>query len=181
MSDPGMEDALYEIESMRRSAGMKLCEDEIPDETTILKLRRLLVAGKVYDYNHRRLHSVIDYIAPEGKFVGRAPEILVERERLLQSARNVNPFYSFLWNIRTGLPTSDQWRSHYLLSSAGLEKHSWSRKLSVPGIAEGVIHTSSSRPTPREYIIRYQGRCLIETRCMGGSSESLVDIGDIDH
>ena len=36
MSDPGMEDALYEIESMRRFAGLKLVEDAIPDETTIL-------------------------------------------------------------------------------------------------------------------------------------------------
>jgi len=42
MSDPGMEDALYEIESMRRFAGLELCDDAIPDETTILKFRRLL-------------------------------------------------------------------------------------------------------------------------------------------
>jgi transposase, IS5 family len=42
MSDPGMEDALYEIESMRRFAGLELVEDAIPDETTILNFRRLL-------------------------------------------------------------------------------------------------------------------------------------------
>lgn len=42
MSDPAMEDALYEIESMRRFAGLELVEDAIPDETTILKFRRLL-------------------------------------------------------------------------------------------------------------------------------------------
>lgn len=42
MSDPAMEDALYEIESMRRFAGLELAEDPIPDETTILKFRRLL-------------------------------------------------------------------------------------------------------------------------------------------
>lgn len=42
LSDPGMEDALYEIESMRRFAGIELNEDAIPDETTILKFRRLL-------------------------------------------------------------------------------------------------------------------------------------------
>ena len=42
MSDPAMEDALYEIESMRRFAGLELTEDPIPDETTILKFRRLL-------------------------------------------------------------------------------------------------------------------------------------------
>lgn len=40
LSDPGLEDALYEVESMRRFAGLKL--DRIPDETTILNFRRLL-------------------------------------------------------------------------------------------------------------------------------------------
>lgn len=42
LSDPAMEDALYEIESMRRFAGLELNEDAIPDETTILKFRRWL-------------------------------------------------------------------------------------------------------------------------------------------
>jgi IS5 family transposase len=42
LSDPMMEDALYEVESMRRFAGLDLCEDRIPDETTILKFRHLL-------------------------------------------------------------------------------------------------------------------------------------------
>jgi IS5 family transposase len=42
LSDPAMEDALYEIESMRRFAGIELNEDAIPDESTILQFRRLL-------------------------------------------------------------------------------------------------------------------------------------------
>ena len=37
-----MEDALYEIESMRRFAGLDLTDDAMPDETTILKFRHLL-------------------------------------------------------------------------------------------------------------------------------------------
>lgn len=41
LSDPAMEDALYEIESMRRFAGLRL-NQPIPDETTILKFRHLL-------------------------------------------------------------------------------------------------------------------------------------------
>lgn len=47
MSDPGMEDALYEIESMRRFAGLSLCDDALPDETTILKFRHLLEARQL--------------------------------------------------------------------------------------------------------------------------------------
>jgi len=42
LSDPAMEEALYEIESIRRFAGLELNEEAIPDETTILKFRRLL-------------------------------------------------------------------------------------------------------------------------------------------
>jgi IS5 family transposase len=53
LSDPAMEDALYEIESMRRFAGLELNEDAIPDETTILKFRRFLeqhgLAAKILD------------------------------------------------------------------------------------------------------------------------------------
>lgn len=42
LSDPGAEEALYDIESMRRFAGVELTEDAVPDETTILRFRRLL-------------------------------------------------------------------------------------------------------------------------------------------
>jgi IS5 family transposase len=41
LSDPAMEDALYEVESMRRFAGLHLT-GPIPDETTILNFRHLL-------------------------------------------------------------------------------------------------------------------------------------------
>ena len=40
LSDPGMEDSLYDVESMRRFAGMEL--EGIPDESTILKFRHFL-------------------------------------------------------------------------------------------------------------------------------------------
>jgi transposase, IS5 family len=42
LSDPAMEDALYDIESMRRFADINIEVDVIPDETTILHFRRLL-------------------------------------------------------------------------------------------------------------------------------------------
>ena len=41
LSDPGMEDMLYEIESVRRFAGLRLA-GPLPDETTILNFRHLL-------------------------------------------------------------------------------------------------------------------------------------------
>jgi transposase, IS5 family len=42
LSDPGMEDTLYDSESMRRFAGIELIDDAVPDETTILRFRHLL-------------------------------------------------------------------------------------------------------------------------------------------
>lgn len=41
-----MEDALYEIESMHRFAGLSITEN-LPDESTILKFRHLLEAHKL--------------------------------------------------------------------------------------------------------------------------------------
>lgn len=42
LSDPAAEESLYDIESMRRFAGLELGDDAIPDETTILNFRHLL-------------------------------------------------------------------------------------------------------------------------------------------
>ena len=42
LSDPGAEEALYDIQSMRAFAGLELGRDAIPDETTILNFRHLL-------------------------------------------------------------------------------------------------------------------------------------------
>ena len=42
LSDPAMEDALYDSGSMRRFAGIELVDDAVPDESTILRFRHLL-------------------------------------------------------------------------------------------------------------------------------------------
>ncbi len=42
LSDPAIEDALIEVATMRRFAGIDMLSDRIPDETTILAFRHLL-------------------------------------------------------------------------------------------------------------------------------------------
>jgi len=42
LSDPAMEDALIDVPTMRRFAGIDMVSDRIPDETTILAFRHLL-------------------------------------------------------------------------------------------------------------------------------------------
>ena len=62
LSDPGMEDALYEIESMRVFAGLSLSRP-IPDETTILNFRRLLEQHELGDVI---LKEVNHYLEQQG-------------------------------------------------------------------------------------------------------------------
>jgi IS5 family transposase len=47
LSDLVMEDALYDIQSMARFAGINLARDPVPDETTILQFRHLLEEHKL--------------------------------------------------------------------------------------------------------------------------------------
>jgi IS5 family transposase len=59
LSDPAMEDALYDIESMRRFADIDIEVDVIPDETTILNFRHLLerhnLTKKIFEKTQRYL------------------------------------------------------------------------------------------------------------------------------
>ena len=53
LSDPAMEEELYEIASMRQFAGLSLARGSVPDETTILNFRHLLerhgLAVRIFD------------------------------------------------------------------------------------------------------------------------------------
>lgn len=48
---------------------------------------RQVVATYIEQYNHRRLHSAIGYIAPMDKLLGRENEIFAERDQKIESAR----------------------------------------------------------------------------------------------
>jgi IS5 family transposase len=63
LSDPAMEDALYEIESMRRFARLELADDAMPDETTILKFRHLL---ERHGLTAQMMNIINDTLAQQG-------------------------------------------------------------------------------------------------------------------
>lgn len=63
LSDPAMEDALYEIESMRRFAGLELLDSAIPDETTILNFRHLL---EQHQLTARLMNTINDVLEHRG-------------------------------------------------------------------------------------------------------------------
>ena len=73
LSDPGMEDLLYEAESVRRFVGLSLSE-ALPDETTILNFRHLLERhglGKGLFEGDRRPPGVPGTVAAGGNHRGR--------------------------------------------------------------------------------------------------------------
>lgn len=60
LSDPQAEDALYDIEPMRRFAGVELAEDAIPDETTILNFRHLLEAHRLTEQIFAEVRQLLE-------------------------------------------------------------------------------------------------------------------------
>lgn len=66
LSDPGMEDALYDIESMRRFAGIELGEDPVPDETTICRFRHLL---EEHELTTQIFEEITEYLEELGLMV----------------------------------------------------------------------------------------------------------------
>lgn len=63
LSDPGAEDALYESPVLRRFAGVDLGRAAAPDETTILRFRRLL---ETHELCGQILDAVNHYLASRG-------------------------------------------------------------------------------------------------------------------
>jgi IS5 family transposase len=60
LSDPQAEDSLYDIESMRRFAGLELAEDAIPDESTILRFRHLLEKHQLTEQIFGEIRSLLE-------------------------------------------------------------------------------------------------------------------------
>ena len=63
LSDPGLEDALYESAALRRFAGIDLGREAAPDETTICNFRHLL---ERHDIGRSMLQMVNEYLAACG-------------------------------------------------------------------------------------------------------------------
>lgn len=104
LSDPAMEDALYDMESMRRFAEINLEVDVIPDETTILNFRHLLerhhVTKQIFEQTRRYL-SEKKLLLREGTIVDatiiNAPSSTKNRDktrdREMKQTRKGNQWY----------------------------------------------------------------------------------------
>ena len=81
LSDPGMEDLLYEVESVRRFVGLKIT-GPLPDETTILKFRHRLeehgLGETLFEEIRQHLEQQLTNLAPQrhgpgNRTAGRPP------------------------------------------------------------------------------------------------------------
>ena len=60
LSDPAMEDALYDSNSMRRFALIELADDDVPDESTILRFRHLLEKHKLTEAIFAEVRTLLE-------------------------------------------------------------------------------------------------------------------------
>ena len=72
LSDPAAEEALYDMESMRRFSLLELGEDVIPDETTILNFRRLI---EKHDLSVVMFNDINAYLVDRGIKVSKGSMI----------------------------------------------------------------------------------------------------------
>jgi IS5 family transposase len=63
LSDPGVEEALYDSQAMRRFVGIDLGHEPVPDETTVCRFRHLL---EKHDLGRRLFEEVQRHLAAKG-------------------------------------------------------------------------------------------------------------------
>ncbi|HOI80674.1 MAG TPA: IS5 family transposase [Synergistales bacterium] len=113
LSDPGAEEALYDMESMRRFVGIDLGNEPVPDETTICKFRHLLEAHDLGERIFREVNAHLESRGmrlSEGTIVDatiiNAPSSTKNREKKrdpdMHSTKKGNQFY-FGMKIHVGV------------------------------------------------------------------------------
>lgn len=68
LSDPGVEEALYDSRAMRQFVGIDLGKEPVPDESTVLQFRHLMERHQLGEQLLRLVH---DYLAENGLVVNR--------------------------------------------------------------------------------------------------------------
>jgi IS5 family transposase len=121
LSDPAMEDALYDIESMRRFAYIDLAVDTVPDETTILNFRHLL---EKHQLTKLIFEKVNQYLAQKG---------LLLREGTIVDATIINSPAS--------TKNREQKRDSEMHSTRKSNQYYFGMKAHVGTDTRGIVHT----------------------------------------
>src|SRR5512143_766057 len=134
LSDPQAEDALYDIEPMRRFAGIELAEDTVPDETTILRFRHLLE-------NHQLTEAIFAEV--------RA--VLEERKLLLKSGTIVD---ATIISAPSSTKNAEKERDPEMHQTRKGKQWYFGMKLHVGASKQGLVHTVATGPANQADITR---------------------------
>jgi transposase InsO family protein len=77
------------VERYHRTIGEKIDERIEAEEIESLDPARSAIRSIIDDYNHRRLHSSLNYLRPVDYYRGHPESLLAERRRKLQAARTL--------------------------------------------------------------------------------------------
>jgi len=134
LSDPQAEDALYDIEPMRRFAGVELAEDTVPDETTILRFRHLLEA-----------HQLTAAIFAEVR------ALLEQRHLLLKSGTIVD---ATIINAPSSTKNAEQQRDPEMHQTRKGKQWYFGMKVHVGASKQGLVHSVATGPANEADITR---------------------------
>ena len=134
LSDPQAEDALYDIEPMRRFAGVELGEDTVPDETTILRFRHLLE-------NHQLTEAIFAEV--------RA--LLEERKLLLKSGTIVD---ATIISAPSSTKNAEKQRDPEMHQTRKGKQWYFGMKLHVGASKKGLVHSVATGPANQADITR---------------------------
>ncbi len=134
LSDPQAEDALYDMESMRRFAGIELAEDTIPDETTILRFRHLLEA-------HRLTEAIFAEVCA----------LLEERGLLLKSGTIVD---ATIISAPSSTKNAKQERDPEMHQTRKGKDWYFGMKFHIGASKQGVVHSLAAGPANEADITR---------------------------
>jgi IS5 family transposase len=137
LSDPQAEDALYDIEPMRRFAGIELAEDAIPDESTILRFRHLLEEHKLTE-----------------KIFAEVRTLLEEKKLLLKSGTIVDATI-----ISAPSSTKNATKSRDPEMHQGKKNKQWhfGMKVHIGASKQGLVHTVVTGPANEADITKLDG------------------------
>jgi IS5 family transposase len=134
LSDPQAEDALYDIEPMRRFAGIELAEDTVPDETTILRFRHLL-----------EKHQLTEAIFAEVR------ALLEERKLLLKSGTIVD---ATIISAPSSTKNAEKERDPEMHQTRKGKQWYFGMKLHVGASKKGLVHSVATGPANQADITR---------------------------
>jgi IS5 family transposase len=138
LSDPQAEDSLYDMESMRRFAGIELAEDAIPDETTILNFRHLLEKHKLTE----KIFAEVRQLLEERKLLLKVGTI-VDATIISAPSSTKNATQSRDPEMRQGKKNKREWK--------------FGMKVHIGASKQGLVHSIVTGPANEADITKVDG------------------------